>query len=266
MLLHPILCRLGPVPIRSYGVMVAVGVLAGLLWARGEFRRRKLSDDLLYDVTLAAIALGVVGARLLYVALNWSVYRTNLPAIVMIWSDGGLSFHGAVLGGVMGVGWVCHRYRVAFAEVADALAPSLALGHIFGRIGCFLNGCCYGTPTTLPIGVIFHNPALGIDTLPSHPAQLYEAAGLLLLFVSLVRYRRSAPYDGAVFALWLMGYSLLRFFVEFVRAGVTAKVVNGLTEAQWLSLMLFCLTLAYHRWRVRSVSRRHSCSKAAANK
>jgi phosphatidylglycerol:prolipoprotein diacylglycerol transferase len=250
--LHPILFRLGPIPIRSYGVMVALGVIAGLWWARGEFQRRKLSNDLLYDVALAAIALGVVGARLLYVALNWSVYRTNLPAIAMIWADGGLSFHGAALGGAMGVWWVCRRYGVAFAKVADALAPSLTLGHIFGRIGCFLNGCCYGVPTTLPIGVTFHNPVLGVDTLPSHPAQLYEAAGLALLFAWLVRYRTRPPYEGAVLAMWLMGYSLLRFLVEFVRAGATAKVVNGLTEAQWLSLMLFCLTLAYHRWRVQS--------------
>ncbi|GBC99317.1 Prolipoprotein diacylglyceryl transferase [bacterium HR17] len=250
--LHPVLLKCGPFTLRSYGVMVAVGVLIGFWWTRREFRRRQLPLDALYDATIAAMALGVIGARLLYVALHWSIYRTHLPAIAMIWADGGLSFHGAVLGGVLGVWWVTRRYRLPFGQVADAAAPGTALGHAFGRIGCFLNGCCYGAPTTLPLGVRFHNPALGVDTLPSHPAQLYEAAGLAVLFLWLVRYRRFAPYTGAVFVMWVMGYAVLRFFVEFARAGATATVVNGLTQAQWVSIVLFCGALAYHRWRYRS--------------
>lgn len=247
--MHPVLVKLGPFTLRSYSVMVTLGVVAGFLWAWREFRRRNLPEDLLYDAAIVAVGLGALGARLLYVALNWSVYRTNLFAIVEIWKDGGLSFHGMVLGGAIGVWLLSWRYRVSFLRVADAGAPSLTLGHAFGRIGCFLNGCCYGLPTVMPWGFEFHNPAIGIDTLPSHPTQLYEAAGLLLLFALLVRFSLRSPYNGAVFIWWVIGYSVLRFIVEFWRAGVTAEVVNGLTYAQWLSIVLFAIALAYHRWR-----------------
>ncbi len=259
--MHPILFKFGPFTLRSYGVMVALGVLAAMFWTRLEFRRRKLPDDLLYDLVVASIALGVIGARLIYVALNWQSYRTNLVAIPMIWADGGLSFHGAIAGGILAGLWLSRRYKVSFWQIADAAAPGLALGHAIGRIGCFLNGCCYGLPTTMPWGVRFHNPTLGVDTLPSHPTQLYEAIGLLILFVLLALYSRTisrpsslAPrpiYEGAVFIWWAIFYSVLRFVVEFWRAGVTAQVVNGLTQAQWLSLVIFAVAFAYHRWRLK---------------
>lgn len=247
--MHPILFKFGPVTVRSYGVMIVLGILAGLIWTKREFAKKKLPDDLLYDLLIAVIALGVVGARLLYVALNWETYRTNLIAIPMIWADGGLSFHGAVAGGILAGFWLARRYKISFWKVADAVAPALALGHFFGRIGCFLNGCCYGIPTTMPWGVKFHNLALGIETLPSHPTQLYEAAGLLVLFFLLSKLSKQPPYEGAVFIWWLIFYSVLRFTVEYWRAGATANLVHGLTEAQWLSLVLFSAAFAYHRWK-----------------
>lgn len=247
--MHPILFKIGPITVRSYGAMTALGILAGFVWVRREFVRKKLPEDLLYDFLIAAIGLGIVGARLFYVMLNWDFYRTNLLAIPMIWADGGLSFHGAVAGGILAGLWLTHRYKVSFWELADAVAPALALAHFFGRIGCFLNGCCYGIPTTVPWGVKFFNPVLGINTLPSHPTQLYEAVGLLVLFFLLARYSRQPAYEGAVFVWWVIFYSVLRFTVEFWRAGATAKIINGLTEAQWLSLVLFSIAFAYHRWR-----------------
>jgi phosphatidylglycerol:prolipoprotein diacylglycerol transferase len=258
---HPILFKLGPFTLRSYGVMVALGVLVAMFWTRLEFRRRNLPNDLLYDLVLASLALGVVGARLMYVALNWQSYSTNLVAIPMIWADGGVSFHGAVAGGILAGLWLSRRYKISFWRIADAVAPGLALGHAIGRVGCFLNGCCYGLPTTMPWGVRFHNPILGVDTLPSHPTQIYEAIGLLILFVLLALYSRniSRPsslvprpvYEGAVFIWWATLYSVLRFVVEYWRAGVTAKFVNDLTQAQWLSLIIFAVALAYHRRRLR---------------
>ncbi|MFA0736594.1 MAG: hypothetical protein OGMRLDGQ_003094, partial [Candidatus Fervidibacter sp.] len=182
-------------------------------------------------------------------------------AIPMIWADGGVSFHGAVAGGILAGLWLSRRYKILFGRIADAVAPGLALGHALGRVGCFLNGCCYGLPTTMPWGVRFHNPILGVDTLPSHPTQIYEAIGLLILFVLLALYSRniSRPsslvprpvYEGAVFIWWAILYSVLRFVVEYWRAGVTAKFVNDLTQAQWLSLIIFAVALAYHRRRLR---------------
>ncbi len=132
--------------------MVASGVLVAMFWTRLEFRRRNLPNDLLYDLVIASLALGVVGARLMYVALNWQSYSTNLVAIPMIWADGGLSFHGAVAGGILAGLWLSRRYKISFWRIADAVAPGLALGHAIGRVGCFLNGCCYGLPTTMPWG------------------------------------------------------------------------------------------------------------------
>lgn len=247
--MHPILLKLGPITLRSYGLMIFIGILTGLLWTKKEFERKKLPKDLLYDFLIVAVIFGIFGARLLYVALNWKIYIANISAIPMIWADGGLSFHGAVGGGILAGLLLTRRYKVSFWKVADAVAPALAIGHFFGRIGCFLNGCCHGVPTNMPWGFKFFNPILGVDTLPSHPTQLYEAFGLLVLFFLLAKLSKQPPYEGAVFVWWVILYSVLRFIVEFWRAGATANLVNGLTEAQWLSLFLFSIAFAYHRWR-----------------
>lgn len=250
LILYPILFKWGPVTIRSYGVLIMLGLIVGVMWTRREFLRRRLPLNLLYDATSLSILLGVIGARLTYVALNWGLYRENLSLIPRVWADGGLTFYGAILGGILGIALMTRRYRVPFPRFADASVAGLALGHSIGRIGCFFNGCCYGVPTTLPWSVRFINPSLGIETLPSHPTQLYESAGLLVLSFFLTRYSRRLPYEGAGLVAWVIGYSIIRFIVEFWRAGATAKVVFVLTQAQWVSLVLFVAALIYHRRRV----------------
>ncbi len=204
---------------------------------------------------IGVLLSALIGARALYVLLNWEEYQTRLADIVATWKDAGLSFHGAAAGAVLAVYLICKRWQVPFLAVADAAAPAVAIGHSIGRIGCFLNGCCHGEATSLFLGVRFHNPEIGIFTPPSHPTQLYEAGLLVIVFLLLVRFQSRASYQGALFVGWLAGYSLIRFFVDFFRTYGPGASFFGIVHSQWLSAALIGLSAALHRMWSRSSQR-----------
>jgi len=235
--MHPVLFSIGGVSIRSYGVMLVVGFLLGLWRAVRVSRKRGIDSEHAADASLVALLTGIVGARLLYLLLNvpregWGVFREAHR----IW-EGGLSFHGGLAAAVIGV-WIYVRIkRIHFLVLADLLSPSLALAYAFARIGCFLNGCCYGHPTDLPWAFIFTDPAYGAATLPSHPSQLYAFAANLVIFWILTRIEKLNRPAGFVFASYIALYSTYRFLNEFTRKGATAEVwFAGLTQAQAISL------------------------------
>jgi phosphatidylglycerol:prolipoprotein diacylglycerol transferase len=220
--------------------MVAVGFLVGLWWTVRASGRKGINSAVVVDAALYILLAGVIGARIVYVTHEWSYYRENLAEIPKIW-DAGLSFYGALAASAV-VGYVyAKRKAIGFARFADLLAPSVAVGYAFARIGCFLNGCCSGIPTALPWGVRFHDPFNpSIVTPPSHPAQLYSSAVSLAIFAILVWIDRKGYRDGTVFATYLALYGGTRFLIEFLRAG--QRIAIGpvhLTLAQLASLPLF---------------------------
>jgi phosphatidylglycerol:prolipoprotein diacylglycerol transferase len=239
--MHPILFHLGPFPVRAYGVMILIGFFIALRYAMAEARRLQaaspgsatVSPDQVFDMSLFGLIAGLIGTRLVYVALNWEMFAPNPIEIVKIWT-GGLSFIGAPIFGFGFVWFYCRRHRLAFLPVADIGAPGFALAYVFGRIGCFLNGCCYGHACSLPWAVRFHaDGASEALTPPSHPTQLYAAAMSLLIFAILHRLRRRPHPDGAVLLSYLMLYAAYRFVNDFFRRGATAKVLAiGITDGQ----------------------------------
>ncbi|MCS7224781.1 MAG: prolipoprotein diacylglyceryl transferase [Armatimonadetes bacterium] len=249
--MQPILLQIGPLTIRAYGVFVVAGLLLGAWWAKEEFRRRGLTRELYEDVFIGVIIGGVIGARALFVILNWSRYEDSFWSVLTLWRDAGLSFHGAVAGAVLASLLICWRHKVSFWTVADAAAPAIPLGHAIGRVGCFLNGCCHGKPTFSFVGVSFENPEIGISTPPSHPTQLYEAFLLVGLFLLLVRLRSQMVSPGRLFLLWIGGYGMIRFFVDFWRANLNAGQFLGLSAAQWLSLALIVVS-SFAFWKLPS--------------
>jgi phosphatidylglycerol:prolipoprotein diacylglycerol transferase len=231
--LEPILFWLDGVPIYSYALFSIFGMLVGAMWAWNEFRRRNLLTHWLRFLLPRIALCAFLGARVLHVAFHWHDYN-SLHALIWRWRPG-MSFHGAMLGSIVGVLWATYQFRLPLWTVLDALAPAAPLGHSIGRVGCFLNGCCYGKPTNVPWAVRFRNRVLCPDDLTRHPTQLYEAVGLLLLFAFLARYPSTSR--GKRFWLWVGGYGLLRFITEFWRAG-SKPICLGLTAPQWLSVAL----------------------------
>lgn len=228
--MYPVLFEWGFFRVYSYGLMLSIGVIVGLLAARAEFRRDGRNPELLLDFALVAVLVGVVGSRLLYVLLDWPLYAAN-PISILYLREGGLSVHGAILGGLAVAVWFARRHRIPFWKFADYFAPALALGIGVARLGCFFNGCCYGKPTNGFWGVLTrYAPGL------HHPTQLYEMALALALFAGLWSFRRRKSFDGQLFLLFVIGYSVIRFILDYWRDEVR-QALSFLTITQLFSLV-----------------------------
>jgi phosphatidylglycerol:prolipoprotein diacylglycerol transferase len=244
---HPILFHLGSFPIHSYGVMIALAFLAGLWTATLRARREKISGEVIADVTLWLMVGGIIGARIVYVATYWreEFADQSISEIFMI-QHGGLVYYGGLIGAMI-AGMIYIRWKkLPLWKIADVLAPSCALGNVFGRIGCLLNGCCYGRACSLPWAISFPpgNP-LGSPTYPVHPTEIYDALLNFGVYLFLAWLFRRKKFDGQIFATYLLCYAVTRSFVEYFRGDYTNLHYHlGLTPAQWISVPIFVTGLA----------------------
>jgi len=227
--MHPILFELGPLRFYSYGLLIALGFLAASALAARRAAAAGLDPGKIQGVALTALLAGLAGGRIAYVLLRWDLFRDN-PVEILRLDHGGLVFFGGLAGGLLGGVWAIRRAGMPLARTVDLLIPPLVLAHAFGRIGCLLNGCCYGKFTSLPWGIRFPG-----EELRRHPTQLYEALALLAIFFLLKRLERRAPRPGTVLLAYGLSYALWRFFVEFLRAD-NPPIALGLTVFQWISI------------------------------
>ena len=243
--MHPDLFHIGPVTVHSYGTLLMLGFLAGIWLAAREARRRGLPSELAIDLGLWTLVGGVILARAMFAALNWPDFASDPKRILYIWREGGLTFHGGLLGGVLAGALLARRRRISFWTLGDIAAPALALGYAIARIGCLLNGCCYGAPTSLPWGVRFPVfPDAGLSTQPSHPTQIYASLGSLLILAILLKARHRLRAPGQGFCLYLALYSVLRAAIEVLRRDYTAtRFFDGITQAQGASGVIFLAAL-----------------------
>jgi phosphatidylglycerol---prolipoprotein diacylglyceryl transferase len=242
---HPIAFHLGPLTVHWYGIMIAVAFLAGLWTATLRARRANIPGERIADIVLWLMVGAILGARFVYVTTYWKDEFANQPLseIFMI-QHGGLVYYGGLIGATL-AGFIYIRWKqLPLWKVADVLAPSCALGNVFGRIGCFLNGCCYGRPTDLPWGVRFpagHQYA-GI---PVHPTEIYDAVNNFLLYLLLAWLFRRKKFDGQVFATYLVGYAITRTFMEYFRGDYPPDHIHyGLTPGMLVSIPIFIVGLA----------------------
>ena len=242
--MHRVLIEIGPLTIYTYGFMLAVAFLAGIWICGRRAPAYGLTRDLIYDSAVPVIVLGLVGAKLAYVL-------TSLGEVGHSWRDwfslvrGGFVYYGGVAGGAVGAIWWLNRRRVPPLEYGDVCAPGMGFSLAIGRLGCWLNGCCYGKPAAW-------GPALPelADGIGRHPVQLYEAAGAAAIGFGLLLVRRPPPEKrGAVFGLFLVGYAVLRFVLEFLRADYRGPELLGVSVSQLLSLVAFAVgaVLAFRR-------------------
>ena len=244
------LLHIGPIEIHSYGTLLMLGFVAGVLLARREARRLGLSPELPLDLAIWLLIAGVVGARGLFVALNWIDFAPRPFEVFYIWNQGGLSFHGGLLGGLLAGALFARRRQVSLATLADMNAAPLALGYGIARFGCLLNGCCYGCPTSLPWGVRFPlYPDSAITTDPSHPTQVYAALASFAILAALLWARPRLLVRGQLFLLYLALYSVARSAIEVLRKGYTARVLfDGITQAQVASALIFIAAVIGFVW------------------
>lgn len=236
--MHPILVEFGPVTIRWYGVCVALGFLLAFAMFRARAARLNLGEEATTNLALLLFAAGLVGARVWYVARYWQdEFAGNLREIVMI-QHGGLVFLGGFFAAVLSLWIWCRGKGRPLAVMADALAPPLALGHAFGRIGCFMNGCCHGRPSDV-FWAIAPNAPPSVAGVRLHPTQLYEAIGLLDIVAALLVLQRIQRYPGQLAWSYAILYSVLRFVVEFFRGDVPHDVLGRFTSAQAACALLF---------------------------
>ncbi len=255
--MHPILFKLtlpwiGEIPIRSFGLMVMIGVLVASGWLARAARRQGLGDgNMVGDLVTTVVITGFIGARLTYLAIHPDAYR-NLISLVALW-EGGLVSYGGFFGGALGGWWFAHKRGLSFLKLGDVTLPALLLGQVFGRIGCFLVGDDYGRPWDGAWAVRFPKPEGGLipDHLvgvPLHPSQLYLSAMNLLIFGAMALVLARKRFDGQVLCLTMMAYATGRFLVEFTRGDDFERGFGaGLSTAQWWSiatLAIACLSYA----------------------
>ena len=240
--MHPIAFHLGPLTIHWYGVMIALAFLAGLWTAARRARRENISSERIGDVVLWIMVGGILGARIVYVVTYWKDEFAGQPLseIFMI-QHGGLVYYGALIGSTI-AGIIYIRWKkLPFWKTADVLAPSIALGNVFGRIGCLLNGCCYGRACSLPWAIRFpaDNP-LHPPTTPVHPTEIYDALNNLIFYLLLAWLFRRKKFDGEVFITYLVGYAIIRTIMEYFRGDYPPDQIHfGLTPGELISIPIF---------------------------
>ncbi|MFC1970813.1 prolipoprotein diacylglyceryl transferase [Chloroflexota bacterium] len=246
---NPIAFTIGPVSIGWYGIMVALAVMTLILWTLYEVKRgAKLSYDTVFNAALVGIPSGIIGARLFHVFDHWQDYSHNLGQII---GGAGLAIYGAVLGAALGV-WIYSRFcKISFGYLADMLAPGIILAQAIGRVGCTLNGCCYGTECDLPWAIYYTHQSFNQIIGPVHPTQVYEIIYDLIVFFVLLRLRKRLQPDGSLFLIYLTLYSLWRFGIDFIREGI--PLLFGLHEAQIIAIIVLIITITLMalktRWR-----------------
>lgn len=251
--MHPLLGTIptpwGGVPIYTYGVLVAAGVLLGLWYARHFAPRAGIDPERVWNLGIYMVLAALVSAKLWLVIVEGGYYARHPGQIFTLATlQSGGTFYGGLLGGIAVAVLYTHYQRIPFLPLADSYSAGLPLGHAIGRLGCFAAGCCYGKPTWLPWGVTFtsHRAAALVGTplnIPLHPTQLYEAAAEFMNFFILIFLAKRQRFIGEIFATYMLLYGVERGLIEFVRGdpGRTLFLNGRFSLMQVVSLGLILL-------------------------
>ena len=261
--MHPVAFNLGSVSIHWYGILVALGFVAGFWTASRRAPLDGLHSEAVADIGPWLIVGGLVGARILYVITYWQDDFADAP-----WTDvfkirqGGLVFYGGFIGAVLCGIFFVRKHKIPTWKMADALAPSIALGHAFGRLGCLMTGCCYGKECSLPWAIQFPFDHI---THPDrvHPTQIYESFFIFALYAGLAWFYRRKKFDGQIFASYLLAYAVLRALNELFRGDYDpSKRFGVLTPGQLTGMVILAAGLVL--WFM--CSKLSSSSKSADSK
>ncbi len=236
----PILISIGPIQVYTLGVFLVLAFLCGtfVLWREGV--KSGYNEDKLMDLAVWVIFWGWIGARAYYVLSNWGVYSSDITSILRVW-EGGLSFHGALIGGIVSLWWFVRKNKWPFLQVADFATLSTLLGMMIGKIGSFLNGDDYGVTTNLPWAVQIPG-VVG----RRHPSPIYEAVILFVIYNFLLSKYRKKERSGGIFYSFLLLLGISRIFTEFFRDNKTH--IWGIKEGFWAGVILVILGATQLYW------------------
>jgi phosphatidylglycerol:prolipoprotein diacylglycerol transferase len=265
--MHPILFHIGSIPVRSYGALIVIGFLIGLWRAMRVCARRwatepadsprRIHPDVIFDIGFWGLIVGILGARLLFVALDWKSFAGRPLEALKFW-EGGLSLHGGMLFGILFLIIACRIKKVSVLAAGDLCGTSWALAYAIGRIGCFLNGCCYGGPCdpSLPWASRFPDERYAQDQLnptfspiltpPSHPVQLYATVINLIFFALMVQWEKRRRADGELFYGYIGLYGFYRYLMEFFRGGATSTYAipqYHITDTHIISVIMMAIAI-----------------------
>jgi phosphatidylglycerol:prolipoprotein diacylglycerol transferase len=258
--MHPVLFTFpffGGLPIHTYGVLAAVGFLAGMWWAGYDARRRGENPNRVMDMVFYMILSGIVVSRLHYIVVTDPGLFWRAPLDVLkIW-QGGITWYGGVMGGVLAVVFLSWRNKMSCWIFADIVAPGVSIGHAFGRLGCLMAGCCHGLPTpagawygiTFPEGVGSLAP-MGMALYPTQPL---ESIAEIAIFLFLVWRGRHQQFSGQIVSLYIMIYAAMRFLMEYIRGDVDRGwwIDPYISTSQGIAFIMFTLGLSIYIWRRR---------------
>lgn len=232
--MYPVICQIGPFTVYSYGLMLVVAFGISSLLALRKAKRQNINPDIIFNLAFIVLIAGIISARIFYVVENISYYLKEPLEIIML-QHGGLSWFGGLMGAVyVGILYLKNK-KAPIYKILDLIMPFVALGQAIGRIGCLLNGCCFGRVSKFGIYFPVHKLVL-------IPTQVYSSLILIFIFI-ILRLLQDRPHrDGEIFFIYLILYSIKRFFIEFWRAD-NEIIYLRLTLFQIISIAIFCLSV-----------------------
>jgi phosphatidylglycerol---prolipoprotein diacylglyceryl transferase len=266
----------GGLKVFGYGTMLVLAFVFSTWLAWWRAKRERLDPEVIVDIAFWLFLSGMIGARLFYCVEYWGVEIKSIWDALQYWK-GGVVYYGGILGGTIAFFVYRHFKPFPLRPFLDVIAPSIAVGTLFGRLGCFLNGCCYGDVCHYPWAVAFPQysppwgqqvnlgliPPAALQSLPVHPTQLYSALDALVILLLLTAFYPLRRRDGEVMGLLMLTYPVTRFLIEYLRNDEPAYFA-GMTIAQNISFLLLFAGFAYWAWLFRLPKERFSDRQDAA--
>ena len=250
--MFPVLFKIGPLALHTYGLLAAIGIFSGVYLAGRRAEKEGYDRDLAMDLGFTLILSAIIGARLMYVIVEYPSYIDDPLRIFKMW-EGGLVFYGGVLTAIPAAIWFLKKHRLDFWTMSDIYAPYLALAHAIGRLGCLAAGCCYGKPTTSWIGITFTSPeSIAPRGVPLFPTQLFDSANEFAIFLILLAALPYKKFNGQIMLMWVMLYSVGRFIVEIYRGDSRGNFFGmELSTSQGIATIAFLAGVAMFVWKLK---------------
>lgn len=222
--------------IYSYGFMIGIGIICAVLLFLKRGTKRGYNEDKLFNATILTVILGILGGKVLYIITDWQLVVKD-PSIIFKDFGNGFVIYGAIFGGALGISIYSIKNKWSILEIGDLIVPGLALAQGFGRIGCLLAGCCYGAETSSAIGIVFPEGSLAPVGVPLYPTQIFSSIFDFALALFLLWYGNKSKEKGKTLSMYMIIYSIGRFFVEFLRNDPRGNV-GALSTSQFISIFI----------------------------